>query len=82
VDQTEAAAPSPVTERICPSDLLGRAYTNGLSAFRVVELDRANPLTHVIVEHISTGVYCPMSALMVRKSMESCNRRNVAARSI
>jgi hypothetical protein len=52
-------------------ELLGRVYFNGLVRFRVIELDRANPTTHVVVETLGS-IPCrwTISARLVREHRE------------
>ena len=58
-------------------ELVGRVYFNGLVRFRVIELDRANPTTHVVVESLGP-ISCrwTISARLVR-----CHREVVEGQS-
>jgi hypothetical protein len=52
-------------------ELLGRVYFNGLVRFRVIELDRANPTTHVVVESLGPlACRWTISARLVREHRE------------
>jgi hypothetical protein len=60
------------------NELVNKRFFNGMSMFRVIAIDQANPDTHVIAEHTAMGYRFPIAASIVQRYLNTDSLNSMA----